>query len=95
VSSVAGRSVPKILYGFGREDQLDRDKCAAGRSSVLRPVRPNPDLLAVMAQVPERLAACMRATGALVMLSTAGKLAQQHREHVQGATPTYRLCPTT
>ena len=22
---VAGRSVPKILYGFGREDQLDRD----------------------------------------------------------------------
>ena len=21
----AGRSVPKILYGFGREDQLDRD----------------------------------------------------------------------
>src|SRR5215217_9746504 len=22
---VAGRSIPKILYGFGREDQLDRD----------------------------------------------------------------------
>src|SRR3954462_13529767 len=22
---VAGRSVPKILYGFGREDQLNRD----------------------------------------------------------------------
>jgi hypothetical protein len=37
---VAGRSVPKILYGFGREDQLDRDavkRLVASLSRLLDP----------------------------------------------------------
>jgi hypothetical protein len=37
---VAGRSVPKILYGFGREDQLDRDavkRLVASLSRLLEP----------------------------------------------------------
>jgi hypothetical protein len=40
----AGRSVPKILYGFGREDQLDRAAIkrlvAAGARGVLAAGQP-------------------------------------------------------
>ena len=36
----AGRSVPKLLYGFGREDQLDREaikRLVASLSRLLEP----------------------------------------------------------
>jgi len=37
---VAGRSVPKILYGFGREDQLDRDAIKRLVGSLARLLHP-------------------------------------------------------
>ena len=37
---VAGRSVPKILYGFGREDQLDRDAVKRLVASLTRLLEP-------------------------------------------------------
>ncbi|MFF0654720.1 IS1634 family transposase [Micromonospora tulbaghiae] len=45
---VAGRSVPKILYGFGREDQLDRDAVKRLVASLARLLDPA-DALAVTA----------------------------------------------
>ena len=38
--SVAGRSVPTILYGFGREDQLDREAVKRLVSSLTRLLDP-------------------------------------------------------
>src|ERR1700704_2857950 len=45
---VAGRSVPKILYGFGREDQLDRDAIKRLVASLTRLLDP-PDALTATA----------------------------------------------
>ena len=43
---VAGRSVPKILYGFGREDQLDRDAVKRLVGSLTRLLDPGDALAA-------------------------------------------------
>src|SRR3954451_12241846 len=43
---VAGRSVPKILYGFGREDQLDRDAIKRLVTSLTRLLDPTDALAA-------------------------------------------------
>src|SRR3954451_2741798 len=43
---VAGRSVPKILYGFGREDQLDRDAVKRLVGSLARLLDPTDALAA-------------------------------------------------
>ena len=54
---VAGRSVPKILYGFGREDQLDRDAVKRLVASLTRLLDPG-DALAVTAGAGAELVFC-------------------------------------
>ena len=54
---VAGRSVPKILYGFGREDQLDRDAIKRLVGSLTRLLDPA-DALAASAGAGGELTFC-------------------------------------
>ena len=54
---VAGRSVPKILYGFGREDQLDRDAIKRLVGSLTRLLDPA-DAQAASASAGSELAFC-------------------------------------
>jgi len=49
---VAGRSVPKILYGFGRADQLDRDAVKRLVGSLSRLLDPAEALAAIERLMP-------------------------------------------